>query len=929
MDERETPRTKVAGRDDVATRVSGDDENPTLLLGHAAGPSEDTAATVVLRHAASPPEDAAATVILGHAASPPEGTAATAVLGESRERARSGRAGECETETFYRLPTALADRYEIIEEIGSGGQGVVLRCHDHVDGIDVAIKLLNRGVAGRGAEFITQLRDCDPDHVTPIYDADERGRWEVQEFFEGGTLDRVPRSYWNGETVTEFVRQMHAALSHVHGRQILHQDLKPANIFVRSLTPFDIVLGDFGLGRQQEVTEQVSSTDGTLAYQSPEYALAGRHSAGGDWWALGMIIHILLVGRHVYAGDDGRIDGRAVRAHLFDGAINLDAITDPRWRLLVEGLLTAELRDRWGSNEVGRWLQGELPEVRRRESPSVKAARTRNITLLQRVCSTPEQVAAVLGNDTGAALDYLRSGASDELVDWLRRVGLAGEAGEFIAPIRKGRPGAERNLIALQALLDPESSPRFAGYELSVRAMLEVADAAADGDEEAGTWIKRMRTSRVLTGAAQLETHAAMAMTDERLRMWWGDLETRLSGLPTAVQQLAQGQRPAFEGLALAAALSDSRLAEVVKSGSTQVRRASHVGDDLLRAVAPRGNDDVVAALLGLLVVPEVERRGKAEAAEQERRQARAASLMKEAEKQRKQLQRKTTREQHRGEHKARFLRRVWLHGSAALLAIVVVGSFGPSGLADAAALIGIGLAVVLTILTLVDLLTGQARRRLPRLLGLPAAAATTMLAVASSSLSTNSLTPAFALAPPAGWIVGYTLGSAVGRLSELLRAPRKWPKLRLGSWAGLLPALVAMGWAVREAGWMDRFFALLPDTVVETVRTVEQWTAPLDLPGPAWLWIIPPVTISIIWLFDPALWGRFGVARRWLGLITVALSMFVALDQPSLLVAGLAGVPALALLLLVMTAWVPKPQPPVTPHPQWEPSPLGPPPYA
>lgn len=946
MDERSTPRTKVAGRDDVATRASNDGETPTLVLAGAATPPAaipaDAERTAVLddrtpvRRQASPAHVRAtpATAVLPLAELSEDAStdpAATALLDRTGPQQRSVvPSGELGTETFYRLPTALADRYEIVEEIGSGGQGVVLRCHDHVDQVDVAIKLLNRGIAGRGAEFIAQLRDCDSAHVTPIYDADERGRWEVQEFFAAGTLDRVPRSYWTGETITEFVRQMHAALTHVHGRQILHQDLKPANIFVRSLEPFDVVLGDFGLARRQEVTEQISSTDGTLAYQSPEYALAGRHSAGGDWWALGMIVHILLAGRHVYAGEDGRIDGRVLRAHLFDGTISFDAVADARWRLLIEGLLTAELRDRWGSAEVGRWLRGEAPEVRRRESPSVKATRTRNITLLQHVCTTPEEVAAVLGSDTRAALDYLRSDASDELVDWLRRVGLAGEAGEFIAPIRKGRPGAERNLIALQALLDPESSPRFAGRELSVRALLAAADAATDGDEEAGAWINRMRTSRVLTGAAQLETHAAMAMTDERLRMWWADIENHLVRMPAAAQQLARQQTTAFEGLALAAALSDSRLAALVKSGATQVRRASHVDDDLLLAATPRRSNDVAAALFGLLVIPEFERRGKAEALEQDRLRARTASLMKEADKQRKHLQRRTARQQHLGEHKARFFKRVRLHGAAAIVATAAVGLLGPSGLADTALSIGIGLAVVLTVLTLVDVLTGQARRRLPRLFGLPAAATTTMLVLASSSPSLSSLTPELALAPPAGWIIGYTLGSAASRVGDLLPLPQRLPKLRLGAWVGLLPALVGMGWLVQDAGWVGLSSAQLPDTVLEPLRTVERLAAPLDLPGSVGLWVVPPVALSIIWLMEPALWARFGRARLWLGLGTVVLSVIVALDEPGLLVTGLVfGSPVVALLLVVMIAWTPKPLPQAPAPSPWGPSPLGPPPYA
>lgn len=920
---RSTPRTKVAGRDDVQTHAFGADDDPTLVLAdtpaHPTGVPADVERTVLLddrtpvrrRPVTKRQHDTEVTEALRPPEFPNDG---------STEQA----------ETFYRLPSVLADRYEIIEELGSGGQGVVLRCHDHEDKTDVAIKLLNRGVVGPGADFIGQLRDCDPAHVTPIFDADERGRWEVMEYFAAGTLEQVPRSWWNDETITDFVAQMHAALTHVHGRQILHQDLKPANIFVRSLVPFDVVLGDFGLARQQEVTEQISSTDGTLAYQSPEYALAGRHSAGGDWWALGMIIHILLTGRHVYAGDDGRINGRALRAHLFDGAISLAAVTEPRWRLLLEGLLTAELRDRWGSAEVGQWLEGKSPAVRRRESPSARAARTRHITLLQTVCTTPEEVAAALGSNTGAALDYLRSDTSDELVDWLRRVGLAQEAGEFIAPIRKGRPGAERNLIALQALLDPESSPRFDGRELSMRALLEAADAAADGDRESGAWISRMRKARVLTGAAQLETHAAMAMTDERLRMWWIDIQQRLDRMSGAARELAQHQMGALEGIALAAALSESRLAGLVKSGTTQLRRASHIDDEMLLVVAPRGNDDVVSAMLGILVIPELERRGKAATLEQERLRAKTTSLMKDAEKQRRNIHRKAARRQRRGEHKARFFRRFRLHGLAATVATAAISLFGSPDLPETALTLGVGLALVLGVLTLVDIVTGQALHKLPRRLGLPTAAGTTLFALASSSADPSALTPALALAPPAGWIVGYTLGSAISRVANLLPLPPKLPRWRLGAWVGLLPAFVGMGWFFENAGWLGLSLAQLPDTITQPVRTLEGLTTLLDLPGAIGMWLVAPLVLSIIWLFEPVIWGRFGRIRRWLGLATVLLAAVVALDHPALLTVGLAfGAPLVALVLIVMATWTPKLPPPPPPPPESAPGPLGPPPFA
>lgn len=830
-----------------------------------------------------------------------------------------------DTGTFYRLPAALADRYELIEEVGSGGQGVVLRCHDEIAGHDVAIKLLNRGVTGHPSTLVDQLRDCDAAHVTPILDFDPAGRWEVQEFFPLGTLAQIRRDYWTPERTRSFLEQLHAALTHVHSRQILHQDLKPANIFVRSLEPLDVVLGDFGLARQQEITEQVSSRDGTLAYQSPEYALAGRHSAGGDWWALGMILHILLTGRHVYADDRGRIDSRALRAHLFDGDLALGHVADPRWRILLEGLLTRELRDRWGAGEVSRWLDGDTPAVRRGESPQSRAARTRSITLLQRVCTTPEEVAAALGADSVAALTYLRSPAADDLRDWLRRIGLADDADEFIAPIRSGTGSDERHLVALQAVLDPDTSPRFGGRQLSMTELFAVADQAAEGDDTAGAWIARLRHARALSGAAQVETHAAAAMADERLRMWWIELDARTARLPDVARELAVRQRAALEGLALGAALSDTRRATLLKSGATALRRGSVLPEHFRQAVEPHGRDDVVAALLASVVVPELVRRHKSELAAEEQVRAQVATLGRDAERKRIAAERKAMRSHRRADNLARLRSRLGWHGSAALVATAAVGFLGRHGLPATAATMAAGYAITVTALFLLDAITGQGRARLPRLLGLPAALATTAWVATLGPGGTASITPELALAPPAGYLAGYAVGSLGGWILDRIPAPAGRVRVARGlALIGLVPAATAIGWVLERATWLGRDVPL-PEGYLAAAETVARHLPSFDLPDPLAVWWGLPVLICLWWGLDAPSWVKLGPARPWLAGISALLAAISFIADPLRFAVGLFyGAPLLLVLLVVLATWRPRPLLPPPPPPL-----LGPPPLA
>ncbi len=197
-------------------------------------------------------------------------------------------------------------RYRLGDVIAVGGMATAYAAHDEELDRKVAVKVLDDRLAGDEdfrKRFLREARmaaKLTHPNVVQVFDAGEDGSpYIVMEFVEGETLAEVLRRRkrlpWR-EGV-ELGVQACAGLQQAHDGGIVHRDVKPENLLLRSDGTLKIT--DFGIARAAEATRltQVGTVLGTAAYLSPEQAAGEEVTAAADIYSLGAVLYELMGGR--------------------------------------------------------------------------------------------------------------------------------------------------------------------------------------------------------------------------------------------------------------------------------------------------------------------------------------------------------------------------------------------------------------------------------------------------------------------------------------------------------------------------------------------------------------------------------------------------------------------------------------------------------
>ncbi|MCP2331540.1 serine/threonine-protein kinase [Actinoalloteichus caeruleus] len=205
----------------------------------------------------------------------------------------------------------VAGRYQLLDELGRGGMGIVWRAEDRVIGRQVAIKELRlpegippeeRGVFEERVlrEARTAGRLNDPAVVT-VYDvvSDEGMTMIVMELIAAPTLSQVVQGQGPlpPHQVVSMGRQLLAALNTAHQAGVVHRDVKPSNIML--LPDGRVKLTDFGIAQAAEDPRLTTSGTliGSMAYMAPERIRDSAATPGSDLWALGATLFFAVEGR--------------------------------------------------------------------------------------------------------------------------------------------------------------------------------------------------------------------------------------------------------------------------------------------------------------------------------------------------------------------------------------------------------------------------------------------------------------------------------------------------------------------------------------------------------------------------------------------------------------------------------------------------------
>jgi eukaryotic-like serine/threonine-protein kinase len=210
----------------------------------------------------------------------------------------------------------LADfgEYELLEEIGRGGQGVVYRAHQKSLNRTVALKVIGLGPWTTEAHLKRFRREAEAaaslDHpcIVPIYEVGERegSCYFSMKFVKGGQLDEVAkRAPMPIRRAVELIAKLARTVHYAHEHGILHRDIKPGNILLDQKG--EPLLTDFGLARLVETESTITRTMdvlGTPSYMAPEQAAGGttKLNKATDIYGLGAVFYQLLTGHPPFAG---------------------------------------------------------------------------------------------------------------------------------------------------------------------------------------------------------------------------------------------------------------------------------------------------------------------------------------------------------------------------------------------------------------------------------------------------------------------------------------------------------------------------------------------------------------------------------------------------------------------------------------------------
>eukprot|EP00042_Codosiga_hollandica_P058880 m.894882 g.894882 ORF g.894882 m.894882 type:complete len:840 (+) comp59989_c0_seq10:2907-5426(+) len=249
------------------------------------------------------------------------------------------------------------DDFAILRILGRGGFGEVYGCRKHDTGAVFAVKCLDKRrlklkhqeasavhernvLAEMHSRFVTNLKYAFHNETT---------LYLVLDLMEGGDLSYHLKKvgHFTENEARFYAAEISMGLSHIHSRQMIYRDLKPANILLDAAGHARI--SDLGLAR--DIKKNLPTSEcGTHGYMAPEVLAPGKtYNTSADWWSFGCVVYHMLVGYSPFRGPSRKISKEEVDRRTMDMVVDYPSNLSFEGRELLSALLERNVSGRLGS----------------------------------------------------------------------------------------------------------------------------------------------------------------------------------------------------------------------------------------------------------------------------------------------------------------------------------------------------------------------------------------------------------------------------------------------------------------------------------------------------------------------------------------------------------------------------------------------------